>query len=115
MPSVSAVCASAAYSATQLAMGLVLASLGPVMLAFTAQTAASIEQLAVIFSARAIGHVGGCIVGGWLLDKLPGGGHRLMVASLLHRVARGQSRGEALVALLAARLLPSPLTVLSQV
>jgi FHS family Na+ dependent glucose MFS transporter 1 len=64
-------------------MGLVLASLGPVMLAFTAQTAASIEQLAVIFSARAIGHVGGCIVGGWLLDKLPGGGHRLMVASLL--------------------------------
>ena len=84
MPSVSAVCASAAYSATQLAMGLVLASLGPVMLAFTAQTVASIEQLAVIFSARAIGHVGGgCIVGGWLLDKLPGGGHRLMAASLL--------------------------------
>ena len=33
MPSVSAVCASAAYSATQLAMGIVLASLSPVMLA----------------------------------------------------------------------------------
>ena len=50
-----------------------------------------------------------------LLDKLLGGGHRLMVASLLHRVARGQSRGEALVALLACRLLSSPLTMLSQV
>jgi hypothetical protein len=53
------------------------------MLAFTAQTVASIELLAVIFSARAIGHIGSCIVGGWLLDKLLGGGHRLMVASLL--------------------------------
>jgi MFS transporter, FHS family, Na+ dependent glucose transporter 1 len=83
MPSAAAVCTSAAYSATQLAMGLVLASLGPVMLALTAQTAASVDELAVIFSARALGHVGGCIIGGWLLDKLRGGGHRLMVASLL--------------------------------
>jgi FHS family Na+ dependent glucose MFS transporter 1 len=83
MPSVATVCSSAAYSLTQLAMGLVLASLGPVMLALTAQASASIEELAVIFSARAIGHVGGCIVGGWLLDRLKGWGHRLMVASLL--------------------------------
>jgi fucose permease len=63
-------------------MGLVLASLGPIMLALTAQTQTSIDELAVIFSARALGHVVGCVVGGWLLDKLHGGGHRLIVASL---------------------------------
>ena len=44
-------------------MGLVLASLGPVMLALTAQTSSSLEQLSVIFSARAVGHVAGCVVG----------------------------------------------------
>ena len=82
MPSAAAVCCSAAYSMTQLAMGLVLASLGPVMLALSSQTSASLDQLAVIFSARALGHVAGCIVGGWMLDKLQAGGHRLMVASL---------------------------------
>ncbi len=83
MPTAAAACTSAAYFIAQLCMGLVLASLGPVMLALAAQTAASIDELAVIFSARALGHVAGCVVGGWLLDRLRGWGHRLMVASLL--------------------------------
>ena len=85
MPSAAQTATSLSYFATQLAMGLVLASLGPVMLALAAQTSASIEDLAAILSARALGHVAGCIVGGWLLDKAGGGGggHRLMVGSLL--------------------------------
>jgi FHS family Na+ dependent glucose MFS transporter 1 len=53
------------------------------MLALAAQTNASIQQLAFIFSTRALGHVVGCVVGGWMLDKFRGGGHRLMVASLV--------------------------------
>jgi hypothetical protein len=66
----------------------VLASLGPVMLALSVQTGAELDDLAFLFTSRAVGYLLGSIISGYLVDKVPG--HRLMFAGLLaNSVATG--------------------------
>ena len=72
---------SIAYFAAFLGVGIVIASLGPVMLALSAQTGAEVDDLAFLFTSRAVGYLLGSIVGGALVDKIPG--HRLMFAGLI--------------------------------
>ena len=72
---------SIAYFAAFLGVGIVIASLGPVMLALSAQTGAEVDDLAFLFTSRAVGYLLGSIVGGALVDKVPG--HRLMFAGLI--------------------------------
>jgi FHS family Na+ dependent glucose MFS transporter 1 len=61
-------------------LGLVIASLGPIMLALSEQVEAELNELAFIFSSRATGYLAGSILGGLLVDRVPG--HRLLFASL---------------------------------
>ena len=61
-------------------LGLVIASLGPIMLALSEQVEAELKELAFIFSSRATGYLAGSILGGLLVDRVPG--HRLLFASL---------------------------------
>jgi FHS family Na+ dependent glucose MFS transporter 1 len=72
---------SIAYFAAFLGVGIVIASLGPIMLALSAQTGAEVDELAFLFTSRAVGYLLGSIVGGALVDKIPG--HRVMFAGLI--------------------------------
>ena len=65
-----------------LALGLVLASLGPIMLALPKQTGSDTHGVSVVFTARSIGYLLGSTIGGVLLDKWPKRGNLLMSASL---------------------------------
>ena len=79
---------SIAYFIAFLGVGLVIASLGPIMLALSVQTGAEVDNLAFLFTSRAVGYLLGSVVGGVLVDKVPG--HRMMFAGLLvNSVATG--------------------------
>jgi FHS family Na+ dependent glucose MFS transporter 1 len=79
---------SVAYFIAFFAVGIVLASLGPVMLALSVQTGAEVDDLAFLFTSRAVGYLFGSVISGVLVDKVPG--HRLMSAGLLaNSVATG--------------------------
>jgi FHS family Na+ dependent glucose MFS transporter 1 len=71
---------SIAYFFAFFGIGLVIASLGPIMLALSIQTHAAVDDLAFLFTSRAVGYLLGSVVSGALVDKVPG--HRLMFAGL---------------------------------
>ena len=72
---------SVAYFIAFFGVGLVIASLGPIMLALSLQTGAEVDDLSFLFTSRAVGYLSGSVIGGVLVDKVPG--HRLMFAGLM--------------------------------
>ena len=79
---------SVAYFIAFFGVGLVIASLGPIMLALSLQTGAEVDDLAFLFTSRAVGYLCGSVIGGVLVDKVPG--HRLLFVGLMaNSVATG--------------------------
>ncbi|MDT8305038.1 MAG: MFS transporter [Anaerolineae bacterium] len=72
---------TAAYLAVFASLGLVLASLGPALPFLAGRLGHSVDELAFLFSARAVGSVGGALLGGYLYDRHPG--HPLLAVMLL--------------------------------
>lgn len=70
-----------AYYASFVGIGMTTASLGPTLLGLAAQTRSDISQLGFLFIARALGYLMGSLIGGRLLDRLPG--HRTMAGAIL--------------------------------
>jgi FHS family Na+ dependent glucose MFS transporter 1 len=92
---------SIAYFVAFFGVGLVIASLGPIMIALSVQTSAAVDDLAFLFTSRAVGYLLGSVVSGALVDKLPG--HRLMCAGLAaNSVATGVFPFTGSIPLLAA-------------
>lgn len=72
---------TAAYYAIFLALGLLLATLGPALPYLAERLGRPVEALAVLFTARSVGTLGGALLGGYLFNRLPG--HRLAAVMLL--------------------------------
>ncbi|MCA1553158.1 MAG: MFS transporter, partial [Chloroflexi bacterium] len=64
------------YYLSFIALGLVVASLGPTLPALASNTHAALREVSVLFSARAFGYLCGSVVGGRLYDRTAG--HRVM-------------------------------------
>ena len=63
---------TAAYFATFVALGLTTGSLGPTLPALATQTQSSLNAISYLFTFRSLGYVAGSILGGKLVDRLPG-------------------------------------------
>jgi ATP-binding cassette, subfamily B, bacterial len=63
---------TAAYFARLWQLGLILASLGPALPYLAARLGRTVDELAPLFSARAMGSMGGALLGGHLYDRRPG-------------------------------------------
>ncbi len=61
-----------AYFAAIMALGLVSASLGPTLPGLAQQTGSEIRQISYLFLARSTGYMLGSLLGGKVLDMLPG-------------------------------------------
>lgn len=72
---------TAAYYASFLAIGLLLASLGPALPYLAERLGRPVESLAVLFTTRSVGTLGGALLGGYLFNRQPG--HRLAALMLL--------------------------------
>ena len=62
-------------------LGLVGASLGPTLPGLAANTQTQLSAISILFTARALGYMGGSIVAGWIYDRRPG--HPLVVLGIL--------------------------------
>jgi FHS family Na+ dependent glucose MFS transporter 1 len=72
------------YCAAFAGLGLVIASLGPTLLALEVQVGAQgVETFASVFTIRSVGYLVGACVGGYGLDKAPEKGHLLMATGML--------------------------------
>lgn len=69
------------YYAAFIALGLSSAVLGPTLLGLAEQTGSTLSQISYLFTARALGYLGGSLLGGRLYDRLPG--NRTMAGALL--------------------------------
>lgn len=69
------------YYAAFVALGLVVASLGPTLRGLAENTGTLLSEISIVFSARALGYLVGSFVGGRLYDRAPG--HRMMAAALV--------------------------------
>jgi MFS transporter, FHS family, Na+ dependent glucose transporter 1 len=72
---------TAAYFAIFASIGLSLASLGPALPYLAERLGRNVDALSLLFSARALGTVGGALVGGTLYDRRPG--HPVVAAVLV--------------------------------
>jgi FHS family Na+ dependent glucose MFS transporter 1 len=70
-----------AYYAAFIALGLMAASLGPTLTGLAANTRTQLDQISLLFTARAGGYFLGSLLAGRLYDRIPG--HLLMGAMLL--------------------------------
>lgn len=61
---------TAAYFGCFFSIGVGLASLGPILPPLAHRLDEDIEGLGVLFVARALGYVGGSIIGGWVFDRV---------------------------------------------
>lgn len=66
-----------------LGLGLVMAAPGPCLLAMAQRTGSRLDQLSTIFIGRAVGYLGGTLVGGVGLDRAPSRGNWLISSGLL--------------------------------
>jgi FHS family Na+ dependent glucose MFS transporter 1 len=72
------------YCAAFAGLGLVIASLGPILLALQVQVGAQgVDTFAYVFTIRSVGYLVGACVGGYGLDQAPEKGHLLMATGLL--------------------------------
>ena len=62
---------SALYFATFVALGMNAAALGVSISTFRAHTGASLDTAGTLFTASALGYLGGSLIGGWLIDRRP--------------------------------------------
>ncbi len=79
-PALARIPTSLAYYASFIALGLVSGSLGPTLPGLAAQTGSRLAGASMLFSARALGYLGGSWLVGRLYDRLPG--HWVMIGSL---------------------------------
>ncbi len=71
---------TAGYFAAFIAMGMYGAALGPTLPGLAAQTGSELNQVSILFSARAFGYLMASVATGRLYDRLPG--HRVMAVML---------------------------------
>jgi len=69
------------YCVAFVALGLVMASLGPTLTGLAEHTRTHLSEISVLFTARALGYLIGSFQGGRLYDRVPG--HPVMAAGLL--------------------------------
>ena len=69
------------YCVAFVALGLVMASLGPTLPGLAKNTRTHLSEISVLFTARALGYLIGSFQGGRLYDRVPG--HPVMAAGLL--------------------------------
>ena len=55
-----------------LALGMVVASLGPTLNRLADNTLSDISQISYLFTAKALGFILGSLVGGYIYDRIPG-------------------------------------------
>ena len=79
-----AISISIAYYAAFIALGLVVASLGPTLNRLADNTQSDISQISYLFTAKALGFILGSLVGGYIYDRIPGhpimGGMFILIA-----------------------------------
>jgi FHS family Na+ dependent glucose MFS transporter 1 len=73
--------ATAAYYLSFITLGLVVAVLGPSLLALAEQTASALDQISLVFVVGSLGYMASSFQVGRLYDRVPA--HRLMAAGLL--------------------------------
>lgn len=71
---------TSAYFTAFIGLGLVSAVLGPSLPFLAELTQTSLSQISLLFIARSLGYLAGSILGGYLIDRLPG--HTLMAITL---------------------------------
>jgi FHS family Na+ dependent glucose MFS transporter 1 len=69
------------YYVAFVALGLVMASLGPTLPGLAKQTRTDLSEISFLFTVRALGYLLGSVQGGRLYDRVPG--HPLMATGLL--------------------------------
>jgi MFS family permease len=74
---------SAAYFGCFYVLGLLIGSIGPVMLALSEQTNSPVTSLSWCVTARSIGYLIGSTAGGVLLDKFPKAGNNILAVILV--------------------------------
>jgi FHS family Na+ dependent glucose MFS transporter 1 len=70
-----------AYYAAFVALGLVVASLGPTLPGLAEHTRTRLSEISFLFTARSLGYLLGSLLGGRLYDRVPG--HWVMVTVLI--------------------------------
>jgi len=60
------------YCAAFIGLGMVGASLGPTLRDLAANTGTQLSTISVLFTARALGYLGGSLVAGWVYDRRAG-------------------------------------------
>lgn len=71
---------TSAYFTAFIGLGLVSAVLGPSLPFLAELTQTSLSQISLLFIARSLGYLAGSVLGGYLIDRLPG--HTLMAITL---------------------------------
>ena len=69
------------YFLAFITLGLATAALGPALPYLAAQTGSELNQISILFTAKATGYLLGSIIGGRLYDRLPG--HKVMFVGLV--------------------------------
>ncbi|MCB0062716.1 MAG: MFS transporter [Caldilineaceae bacterium] len=72
---------SIGYYAAFVGLGLVAASLGPTLPGLAAHTNTQLSAISMIFTARALGYLGGSMVAGWAYDRQAG--HPIVAAAIV--------------------------------
>lgn len=72
---------SVGYYLSFIGLGLVGASLGPTLLGLADQTGTQLDTISILFTARALGYLGGSMVAGWVYDRRKG--HPIVVGSIV--------------------------------
>ena len=70
-----------AYYITFIALGFVVASLGPTLNRLAENTQSTISQISFLFTAKALGFILGSLLGGYLYDRVPG--HPIMASVII--------------------------------
>jgi FHS family Na+ dependent glucose MFS transporter 1 len=73
------------YYSVFITLGMTTAALGPALPFLADQTGSELNQISILFSAKAAGYLLGSIMGGWFYDRLPG--HKVMAVGLAGMIA----------------------------
>lgn len=69
------------YYISFVGLGLVGASLGPTLPGLAENVGTQLSAISVLFTARALGYLGGSLVAGWIYDRQPG--HPIVASAIL--------------------------------
>mgnify|MGYP002525146265 FL=1 len=76
-----AISITVAYYAAFIALGMVVASLGPTLNRLADNTQSDMSQISYLFTAKALGFMLGSLVGGYIYDRIPG--HPIMAGMFI--------------------------------